>query len=181
MPLPEATDVLSIACATTPLGALCVAVGPQGIADVSLGDDEASLRADLAARWPEATWADTNPAAADALTALRAHLVAPAAPPRLTLDLRGTDFQRIVWRALQHIPPGTTWTYTTLAERVGRPDAVRAVAAACAANRHAVVVPCHRVVGHDGSLTGYRWGVERKRALLALEGAPAAAQGLLFG
>ena len=85
--------------------------------------------------------------------------------------MRGTVFQRQVWAALQEIPAGTTVTYSQLAAAIGRPTATRAVAAACGANPTAVVVPCHRVIGADGSLTGYRWGVERKRALLDREGA----------
>ena len=85
--------------------------------------------------------------------------------------MRGTVFQRQVWTALREIPPGRTVTYSQLAAAIGRPTATRAVAAACGANPTAVVVPCHRVIGADGSLTGYRWGIERKRALLDREGA----------
>ena len=92
-----------------------------------------------------------------------------SAPPELPLDVRGTVFQRQVWAALREIPPGETVTYSQLAAAIGRPTATRAVAAACGANPTAVVVPCHRVIGADGSLTGYRWGVERKRALLDRE------------
>jgi AraC family transcriptional regulator of adaptative response/methylated-DNA-[protein]-cysteine methyltransferase len=87
----------------------------------------------------------------------------------LPLDLRGTAFQLRVWKALQQIPPGETRTYSGLAAQMGMPKATRAVARACALNRVSVLVPCHRVVGASGSLTGYRWGVERKRALLAAE------------
>ena len=87
------------------------------------------------------------------------------------LDLVGTPLQQQVWQALQAIPVGSTLTYTDLAVRVGRPQAVRAVASACAANRLAVVIPCHRVVGRSGSLTGYRWGLDRKRLLLDMEAA----------
>ena len=87
----------------------------------------------------------------------------------LPLDIRGTVFQRLVWQALQQIPPGSTATYTDIANQIGTPGAVRAVAQACAANALAVVIPCHRVVKTDGSLSGYRWGVERKRALLERE------------
>ena len=87
----------------------------------------------------------------------------------LPLDVRGTVFQRSVWQALCQIPAGTTVTYSEIAKRIGRPKASRAVAAACAANKIAIAIPCHRVVRKDGSLAGYRWGIERKRALLATE------------
>jgi len=87
----------------------------------------------------------------------------------LPLDIRGTAFQRRVWTALREIPAGTTTTYTALAERLGTPRAVRAVAGACAANKLAVAIPCHRVVAADGGLAGYRWGVERKRRLIERE------------
>jgi len=88
---------------------------------------------------------------------------------QLPLDIRGTAFQRRVWQTLCQIPAGTTVTYSEIAKRIGRPKASRAVAAACAANKIGVAIPCHRVVRKDGSLTGYRWGIERKRALLAME------------
>ncbi|MBN9113903.1 MAG: methylated-DNA--[protein]-cysteine S-methyltransferase, partial [Pandoraea sp.] len=88
----------------------------------------------------------------------------------LPLDVRGTAFQQRVWQALREVPAGATASYTQIAERIGAPRAVRAVAQACASNPLAVVIPCHRVVRHDGALSGYRWGVERKRALLAHEG-----------
>jgi AraC family transcriptional regulator of adaptative response/methylated-DNA-[protein]-cysteine methyltransferase len=93
----------------------------------------------------------------------------PEAQPELPLDVRGTAFQAQVWRALQKIPPGQTTTYREIAAALGRPRAVRAVARACAGNDLAVLVPCHRVVRSDGTLAGYRWGIERKRALLARE------------
>jgi len=88
---------------------------------------------------------------------------------QLPLDIRGTAFQRRVWQTLCQIPAGTTVTYSEIAKRIGRPKASHAVAAACAANKIGVAIPCHRVVHKDGSLTGYRWGIERKRALLAME------------
>ena len=99
----------------------------------------------------------------------------PDAQPDLPLDISGTAFQALVWRALQKIPPGRTATYSEIAAALGRPSAVRAVAQACASNKLAVLVPCHRVVRGDGELAGYRWGIERKRALIARERAAAAA------
>ena len=94
---------------------------------------------------------------------------APAIGLQLPLDVQGTAFQERVWRALREIPPGTTASYTEIAERIGSPRSVRAVAQACGANRLAVAIPCHRVVRRDGDLAGYRWGVERKRELLRRE------------
>jgi AraC family transcriptional regulator of adaptative response/methylated-DNA-[protein]-cysteine methyltransferase len=97
---------------------------------------------------------------------------APVMGLNLPLDVRGTAFQQRVWRALREVPPGATVSYTDIAERIGAPKAVRAVAQACAANQLAVVIPCHRVVRRDGDISGYRWGVERKRALLLREAKP---------
>jgi AraC family transcriptional regulator of adaptative response/methylated-DNA-[protein]-cysteine methyltransferase len=94
---------------------------------------------------------------------------APATGLDLPLDIRGTAFQQRVWQALRNVPAGSTASYTEIAQRIGSPQAVRAVAGACAANALAVAIPCHRVVKNDGALSGYRWGVERKRALLARE------------
>ena len=94
---------------------------------------------------------------------------APGLGLDLPLDVRGTAFQQRVWQALRKIPAGSTATYAQIAQRIGAPDAVRAVGQACAANPIAVAIPCHRVVRHDGALSGYRWGVERKRALLERE------------
>jgi AraC family transcriptional regulator of adaptative response/methylated-DNA-[protein]-cysteine methyltransferase len=94
---------------------------------------------------------------------------APAHGIDLPLDVRGTAFQQRVWLALREIPAGTTETYSSIAQKIGAPSSVRAVAAACAANAHAVAIPCHRVVRHDGALSGYRWGVERKRELIDRE------------
>jgi AraC family transcriptional regulator of adaptative response/methylated-DNA-[protein]-cysteine methyltransferase len=102
---------------------------------------------------------------------VRAALEGAGAPP--ALDPQGTGFQRAVWDELARIPRGATRSYADVARAVGRPDAVRAVAGACAANNIAVLVPCHRVLRADGALGGYRWGVSRKRALLAAEGTPA--------
>jgi AraC family transcriptional regulator of adaptative response/methylated-DNA-[protein]-cysteine methyltransferase len=120
---------------------------------ILLGADEAALRDDLAARFPRARYMERPAGAAD-----------------VPLDLYGTAFQRRVWRELQNVPSDATTTYTALAAAIGAPAAVRAVANACASNPAAVAVPCHRVVRRDGGLGGYRWGLARKRALLAREG-----------
>ena len=98
-----------------------------------------------------------------------AHLESPQRSLNLPLDIRGTAFQRLVWKALREIPPGSTASYTDIAEKIGRPKAARAVARACASNKIAVAIPCHRVVRRSGRLGGYRWGTERKRAMLERE------------
>ena len=153
------------------LGHVLVAVTSRGICSILLGDDAAELEADLRRRFARA---NIEPAPAD-FAGFVEKVVALVDDPKLghalPLDIRGTAFQRRVWEALQAIPPGETVSYGALAARLGSPRAVRAVAGACAANPVAVAVPCHRVVGADGALTGYRWGVARKRALLAAESA----------
>lgn len=149
---------------------MLVAATGQGIAAVLLGDDKASLVQELAQRYPQAqleTGGTPLHHWSDEVLALLAH---PAQAHRLPLDVvGGTDFQRRVWAALQRIPGGQTCTYTQLAQALGQPRAVRAVASACAANSVAVLVPCHRVLRSDGGLGGYRWGLARKQQLLAQE------------
>lgn len=154
------------------LGHVLVAATGRGICAVRLGDDPAALAEGLRARFPNAAAVSDGDAAFAALVGRVIALVDGGADDAaLPLDIRGTAFQRRVWEALRAIPAGTTLTYGALAARIGAPRAVRAVGAACGANPVAVVVPCHRVVGHDGRLTGYAWGMGRKRALLAREGA----------
>src|SRR6202521_4696863 len=160
----------------TGLGWALVAATGRGICMTALGDERAPLEAELRRRFPAALiW----PADA-ALTAWAERIVRfvtrPDAQPDLPLDIRGTAFQAQVWRALQKIPPGRTASYSEIAAALGRPNAVRAVAQACASNKLAVLVPCHRVVRSDGELAGYRWGIERKRALIAREREAAAAR-----
>lgn len=151
------------------LGAVLVGTTGRGVCAILLGDDPDALRRDLQARFPKAQLTGGDPEF-DALVArVVAFVEAPACGLDLPLDVRGTAFQQRVWQALREVPAGTTTTYTRLAERLGAPRAVRAVARACATNAIAVAIPCHRVVRHDGALAGYRWGVERKRALLARE------------
>lgn len=151
------------------LGQVLVGITAKGICAILLGDDPAGLEADLRARFARAS---IEPAP-EAVAALLAQVIALVDDPRrghdLPLDVQGTAFQRRVWEALQAIPPGQTLSYGALATRLGMPRAVRAVAGACAANAVAVAIPCHRVVGATGALTGYRWGVARKQALLARE------------
>ncbi|MDE2238729.1 MAG: methylated-DNA--[protein]-cysteine S-methyltransferase [Rhodospirillales bacterium] len=162
---------VSVAIGQSSLGALLVAASAKGVCAIALGPDpEALLNAFL--KDFEGAEIVAGDAGFEALVAQVAGLVeAPERAADLPLDLRGTMFQRRVWAALREIPPGTTLSYSELAARVGAPRAMRAVAAACGANRLAIAVPCHRVVAKDGALTGYRWGVERKAALLAREAA----------
>jgi AraC family transcriptional regulator, regulatory protein of adaptative response / methylated-DNA-[protein]-cysteine methyltransferase len=160
--------------AETPLGLLLVAASVCGIAMIELGDDEAELVRRLDARFANAVRRRDDAALRPALAALRGFIARPAQGLQLPLDIRGTAFQRLVWEQLQLIPMGETASYGEIARRLGRPGAARAVARACAANELALAIPCHRVIGGDGALAGYRWGVARKRQLLAREGAAAA-------
>ena len=141
----------------------------SGVCFIGFGEDSASLRGDIAQRFPKAAIEEAPEALAEQVREVVAFIAEPRAALDLPLDLRGTAFQRQVWENLQRIPFGTTTTYSGLAASMGRPEAVRAVARACAQNPVSLAVPCHRVVGKDGDLTGYRWGVPRKRALLAKE------------
>jgi len=153
------------------LGAILVARSAKGICAISLGDDPDSLLRALQDRFPAAELIGGD-AEFERLVALVVGFVeAPGTGLDLPLDIRGTAFQQRVWQALRAIPAGQTASYTEIAARIGAPSAIRAVASACAANTLAVAIPCHRVVRQDGTLSGYRWGVARKRALLAQEAA----------
>ncbi len=151
------------------LGSILVAQSERGVCAILLGDDPDALTRDLQDRFPKAALTGGD-AGFESLVAQVVGLVeSPAAGLDLPLDVRGTAFQQRVWQALCQIPPGRTASYTDVAQRIGQPAAVRAVAAACGANALAVAIPCHRVVRSDGALSGYRWGVERKRVLLDRE------------
>ncbi|CAN5721666.1 hypothetical protein BH23GEM10_BH23GEM10_06330 [soil metagenome] len=151
------------------IGRVLVARTHQGLCAVLMDNDEDALMNELRRRFPNASVRrddDGVRTLTDAVVSLiDGRSVAYDAP----LDLRGTPFQQQVWQELRRIPAGTTASYTDVAQRIGRPRSVRAVAQACGANPLAVVVPCHRVIGRDGAMTGYRWGVERKRFLLEHE------------
>jgi AraC family transcriptional regulator of adaptative response/methylated-DNA-[protein]-cysteine methyltransferase len=153
----------------TTLGLLLVAVTERGVCSVSLGDDEKSLVQGLRNEYPGATLERSSDARDRLVDAVVAHVEGRASGEDLPLDLRATAFQWQVWRALQRIPEGATRSYQAVATELGRPTAARAVARACASNRIAVLIPCHRVVRGDGELGGYRWGIARKAALLARE------------
>ncbi len=150
------------------LGWVLVAATERGICAIEFGDTPDSLINQLQSRFPHAQFCET-----DTFTSWVEQVVAFVETPQrglnLPLDIQGTAFQQRVWQMLQTIPSGTTTSYAAIAQRIGNPKAVRAVARACATNQLAVAIPCHRVVGSNGALTGYRWGVNRKRALLARE------------
>ncbi|MCC5810153.1 MAG: methylated-DNA--[protein]-cysteine S-methyltransferase [Ectothiorhodospiraceae bacterium] len=151
------------------LGAILVAASQQGVCAISLGDDPDTLVRELQDRFPQANLQGGDDAFENLVAAVVGFVEAPEVGLDLPLDIRGTVFQQRVWQALRDIPPGETVSYTELAHRLGAPSAVRAVAGACAANRLAVAIPCHRVVRTDGGLAGYYWGVARKRELLRRE------------
>jgi len=157
------------ATAQSALGWLLVARSDRGVCAVLLGNDPRELEEDLRSRMPAAKLEVGDEACAYVAATIAAHVENPSVPLDFTLDARGTPFQLRVWKALRAIPAGMTISYSELARQVGTPEAVRAVASACGANPIALAVPCHRVVSKDGSLGGYRWGVERKRALLQRE------------
>ncbi len=154
--------------ASANLGSILVAATERGVCWVSLGDSDMELESGLRAEFPAATIRPDEKLGESVAFVLKT-MQGGGGANRLPLDLRGTAFQLRVWSALQQIPLGETRSYSQLAAELGNPKATRAVARACATNRVAVLVPCHRVVGASGSLTGYRWGVERKRELLAGE------------
>lgn len=163
----------SIHVCTTPcsLGYALVAATPRGICAIALGDAPDALRAALDRRLPRATLIDGDGDFAALVERVIRRIDDPADDSPLPLDIRGTAFQQRVWQALTRIPPGETVSYGALARTLGAEGAARAVAGACAANPLAVVIPCHRVVRGDGGSGGYRWGLERKRSLLAREAA----------
>ena len=162
----EHIEWMTAACS---LGRVLVASTARGICAIELGDDDAELLSRLARRFARATLQPAATPDQQTLAAVVALMEQPSSGADLPLDIRGTAFQRRVWAALRDIPAGQRISYGALAERLGAQRGARAVASAVAANPLAVVVPCHRVVGADGRLRGYRWGVERKRELLARE------------
>lgn len=151
------------------LGAILVAASKRGVCAILMGDDPDALARDLQNRFPHAIMVGRDAEFEQLVAKLVGFVEAPGVGLDLPLDVRGTAFQQRVWQALQKIPAGETVSYTDIAQRIGAPKAVRAVAGACATNALAVAIPCHRVVRIDGGLSGYRWGVERKRALLDRE------------
>ena len=165
--------VIRFAVGQCSLGAILTAQSDKGVCAILLGDDPDALLRDLQDRFPTARLIGGDAAYEQQMAKVVGLIEAPALGLDLPLDVRGTAFQQRVWRALQAIPAGETASYRDIACQIGAPKAVRAVAQACAANSLAVAIPCHRVVRQDGALSGYRWGVERKKALLQREGAAA--------
>lgn len=157
---------------TSALGLVLVAATDQGICAIELGDSRAALLRSLRGRFSEAKIVKAGTWLLDRVQAVLRTIEEPRRSLELPLDLRGTAFEIRVWQALRAIPVGETTTYSNLARRIGNPSAARAVARACAANKLAVAVPCHRVVRSDGAMGGYRWGVNRKKALLDRERSP---------
>jgi AraC family transcriptional regulator of adaptative response/methylated-DNA-[protein]-cysteine methyltransferase len=151
------------------LGAILVASSPRGVCAILLGDKPEPLVLSLQQRFSRAELIGDDPEFAQTVAQVVGFVEAPQQGLGLPLDIRGTAFQQRVWQALQQTTPGTTLSYSALARQIGAPTAVRAVAQACAANLLAVAIPCHRLVRNDGALSGYRWGVARKRQLLQRE------------
>ena len=161
--------VIRFAVGQCSLGAILVAQSQRGICAILLGDDPDRLVRDLQDQFPKAEIIGCDGEFEQLIAQVVGFIEAPGMGLHLPLDVQGTAFQERVWRALREIPPGETVSYTEIAERIGSPRAVRAVAQACATNHIAVAIPCHRVVRRDGDLAGYRWGVDRKRELLRRE------------
>jgi len=149
-----------------------VAESERGICALLLGDDDTALMAELTLMFPHARYESQNEDFTRGVGQVIARVDNPDASLALPLDIRGTAFQQQVWQALRAIPCGETASYRQVAQTIGKPDAVRAVAGACAANKLAILIPCHRVVRTDGALSGYRWGTARKTALLQREAKP---------
>ena len=154
---------------TSSLGAILVASTKKGVAAILLGDDPEDLVRNLQDRFPNARLIGADRDYEALVAQVVGFVEAPRLGLNLPLDVRGTAFQERVWKVLQEVPVGATVSYAEVARRIGTPKSVRAVAAACAANKLAVAIPCHRVIRNDGSLSGYAWGVDRKRILLDRE------------
>jgi AraC family transcriptional regulator of adaptative response/methylated-DNA-[protein]-cysteine methyltransferase len=171
------TDTIHYAVRSTSLGLVAMAATARGICFLEFGDDAPGLFARLKTEFPEAfispdtaiDKASDHPELETWLDALAQHLDSGADLPDLPLDIRGTDFEMLVWNSLRTIPEGDAIAYRKLAENIGRPNSVRAVASACGRNRIGVLIPCHRVLRGNGQLGGYRWGLSRKQALLDSE------------
>ena len=162
-------ETIRTAFADCPFGRLLVGATDTGVCFIGFAEPDDALLGDLQQRFPKARLVQDDQSLATTVRTVLDFLEEPAEALDLPLDLRGTAFQQRVWRTLCQIPPGETRTYAQLAQMVGNPRAIRAVARSCATNPVSLAVPCHRVVGSDGNLTGYRWGVPRKRELLARE------------
>jgi AraC family transcriptional regulator of adaptative response/methylated-DNA-[protein]-cysteine methyltransferase len=161
--------VVRYTIANSPLGRMLIAATEKGICSIQFANNDAQLQQGLMREFPFATRRQDDAAMAEWRVSLTRLMEGREAHPSLPLDIRATAFQRRVWEALQKIPRGETRSYSAVAKKIGMPKATRAVARACATNPVAIAIPCHRVIREDGDLGGYRWGVERKEQLLALE------------
>jgi AraC family transcriptional regulator of adaptative response/methylated-DNA-[protein]-cysteine methyltransferase len=168
-PLRKPDEDLAFAIGDTELGLVLIARSIAGVCSILMGSNKDELCADLERRFPDHTLVRDDTRLAEEVRKVQRFIEKPAIGLDLALDVRGTPWQRRVWSALLGVPAGATVTYAALAARLGEPGSARAVARACAANAIALAIPCHRVIRKDGTLSGYRWGVERKRALLAKE------------
>jgi AraC family transcriptional regulator, regulatory protein of adaptative response / methylated-DNA-[protein]-cysteine methyltransferase len=164
-----ANTTIRFAIGECSLGTILVASSGRGVCAIFLGESPKKLVQDLQDTFPQAQLIGADRDYEALIAKVIGFVEAPSLGLDLPLDVRGTAFQQRVWQTLQKVPAGTTVSYTDIAQLIGSPKAVRAVASACAANKIAVAIPCHRVVRNDGALSGYRWGVERKRMLLELE------------
>jgi AraC family transcriptional regulator of adaptative response/methylated-DNA-[protein]-cysteine methyltransferase len=164
-----ANEELHFAVGQCSLGAILVASSAKGVASILIGDDPQTLVKNLQDQFPKATLLGGNRDYEQLVAQVVGMVESPGIGINLPLDVRGTAFQQRVWKALRKIPAGKTASYQEIARKIGAPRSVRAVAGACAANPIAVAIPCHRVVRSDGALSGYRWGIERKRTLLERE------------
>jgi methylated-DNA-[protein]-cysteine S-methyltransferase/AraC family transcriptional regulator of adaptative response/methylated-DNA-[protein]-cysteine methyltransferase len=169
--LQKSQDELAFSVGDTELGSVLIARSEAGVCSILLGSNEDQLFDDLEGRFPNHKLVRDDSKLARDIRKVQRFMENPAVGLDLALDVRGTPWQRRVWSALLGVPAGATVTYAALAARLGEPGSARAVARACAANAIALAIPCHRVIRKDGTLSGYRWGVERKRALLAMEAA----------
>lgn len=164
-----AIETITYGFGETRLGTILIAASGVGLAAILIGDDHARLRRELSETLPDMELVEDQTGLADRTAAVEQLVDAPNAGLDLPLDLRGSDLERAVWTALTRIPPGETISYGALAKSLGVAATPQEVGAACAANRLAVAIPCHRVVKADGSISGYRWGVHRKRRLINME------------
>lgn len=164
-----ASDGIAYSVGESTFGNILVARDAQGVCAILIGSEFKELKSDLAKRFPQSELVRDDRVLGDDLQKVQRFVETPSSGLTLEIAMHGTPFQQRVWEELIKIPPGRIITYAALAARIGRPTAVRAVANACAANAIALAIPCHRVVRSNGALSGYRWGIERKRALLEKE------------
>lgn len=162
-------EIIRYAWGSSTLGGFIVAASDHGLVALEFGEHNGPLLRELQARFADAELIEDQVALQDVLLKAAALIEHPESGSSLAADLRGTDFERRVWQALRDIPAGTTTSYGELAARLGVPGQAQEVGAACAANSLAVLVPCHRVLKKDGGISGYRWGIRRKRALIERE------------